>query len=171
MPQNGMNYEGRGKETCCNTCKTCDWATRPGLLNGAIDHNSYPAATSDSNNKLGSMMNGDINHGKKDRNRKTTSQRTVGKKGSTISVASTTEAGRVSSAIIPGVISVNGATSSDSAALTFNSVLTSQVPSQHAAAKGQKRWKKSARKKRWASYSTNVSVQILHSCPVTYTCN
>lgn len=94
-------------------------------------------------------MNGDINHGRKVRNRKTTSPRTVGKEGSTISVDSdASAAGRVSSAIIPGVISVNGATSSDSAALPFNSVLTCQEPSQPAAAKGQKRWKKSARKKR-----------------------
>lgn len=124
----------------------------PGLLNGAIHHNGCAAATagtSDSNNKPGSMVNGDINHRRKARNRKTRPPKTVGKEGSSISVASdASAAGRVSSAVVPGGISLNGAPSSDSAASHFNSVLTSQEPSQRAAAKGQKRWKKSAQKKR-----------------------
>lgn len=173
MPQNGINYAGKGRGTRRYTCKANDQAPSTGWVNGTIVHNGYPATTTGSINVPSPstlnktnppcMVNGNINHGKKGKSWKATPPRTLGKQRSTSSaVSDASAADRVSTAVIPGGISVNGATSLGTVAMTSNSDQMSREPSLLAAAKKQRRWKRFARKKRCASYLADA----LNNCLV-----
>eukprot|EP00064_Thunnus_orientalis_P019099 superscaffoldBa00004633_g19209 len=153
MPQNGMNFEGRRRQTRRNTCGANGLMNSqvPGsdLVNGAAVHNDFPAAatrTSESTpagtpngTKPQCMVNGYINHGYKGKRTKAPPQRTFWKQRSTISaVTDASTAGRVSSGGTSGAILVNEATSLDTLP---RSDQMAPEPSLSAAAKNQRRRK------------------------------
>lgn len=179
MPQNGMNYEGKRRGTCRYTCKANDQSPSTGWVNGAIVQNTYPATTTGSINVPSPstlnktnppcVVNSDINHSEKGKSRKATPPRTLWQQRSTSSVlADASAADRVSSAVFPGGISVNGATGLDTVAVSSNSDQLSREPRLLAASKKKRRVKKFARKKRCASYLAdalnNCLVQKLTHC-------
>lgn len=167
MPQNGVNYEAGRRGMRRNTCKANSQVNGQvpgsGLVNGAVVHNGFPAAASRTSEstpagtlngaKPQCMVNGYINHGYKGKSRKAALPRTLRKQGSTISAVTDASAvARVSGAVIPGGISVNGATSLDAVALPCNSDQTAPESSLSAAAKKQRTRNKFRRKKRCATY-------------------
>lgn len=180
MPQNGMNYEGKGRGTCRYTCKANNQAASTGWVNGAVVHNGYPAATTRSItvrppstlNKTNPpcVVNRDINHSKKGKSRKAMQPRTFWQQRSRSSaVSDASAADKVSSAVIPGGISVNGATGLDIVAVSSNSDQLSRESILLAASKKKRRVKKFARRKRWASYfadalSNCLFQQLMHCC-------
>lgn len=144
----------RRRGLCHNTCKAHKWGPSPSLVNGAVVHNGCPAATtgpSDSTSlgnlnayNLPCVVYGDINH---DKDRKAALQRTLGNKASTVSaVCDASVRGRVGSVVLTGGISMSGATSFDTVDVTCNS---HQVL---AAAKKQRKRKKLAQLKRYATF-------------------
>lgn len=161
MPQNGMNFMGRRRETRRNTCRASGLMNGhvPGtsLVNGAVIHNGFPAAAPRSSESMPAgthssakpqcMVNGYINHVDKGKRTKAPPPRTFRKQRSTTAaVTHTSAAGEVCSGGTSGGILVNEATSLDTKPSPDQK--TSADISLSAAAKNKKRWRKFRQKKR-----------------------
>ncbi|CAK6953436.1 uncharacterized protein LOC122979752 [Scomber scombrus] len=168
MPQNGMTFMGRGRETRRNTCRANGLMNGhvpgTGLVNGAAVHNGFPAAANGSSESMPAgthtsakpqcMVNGYINHVDKGKRTKAPSPKTFWKQRSTTAaVAHTSAADRVCSGGTSGGILVNWATSLDT--LPSPDQMASE-PSLSAAAKNQQKRRKFRHKKRRAPYLTSA---------------
>lgn len=183
MPQNGMNFMGRGRETRRNTCRANGLMNGhvpgTGLVNGAAVHNGFPAAATRSSEstpagthnsaKAQCMVNGYINHVDKGKRTKAPPPRTFWKqRHTTAAAAHTSAAGRVCSGGTSGGILVNGATSLDTLPSPDQMALG---PSLSAAAKNQQKKRKFRHKKRCASYLTSaLSAENAKSIISTHPC-
>lgn len=159
MPQDHINFKGRRRGTCHNTCKANGEISGTDLVNGPTAPNgckAYATTTSESTpavtlngTKPQCMVNGYINHGCKGKSTKT--QRKEGRRISAVIDASA--AGSVSGGGIPGGISVSGVTSLDVDASAHNSDQMTPDHSLSASMKNRRR-KKFRRKKRYVNNLT-----------------
>ncbi|XP_040000820.1 uncharacterized protein LOC120799652 [Xiphias gladius] len=176
MPQNGMNFDGRRRGVRHNTCKANGLVNSQvpgrGLVNGVTAHNGCPATATRisestpagilNGTKPQCMVNGYFNHGYQGRIAKAAPPRTRRKQGKIIpAVTDASAAGRVISRDISGGISVSGATSLDTVALPSISDQMAPEPSLSAAAKNQRRRRKSICKKRYSEFVSPENYTLL----------